>query len=163
YFGPAYMYTINTLSRAGFVIFMMFSVSPELAWWAIIPLPLLMGFAYFVGGYINDYSRIIQEQYSTLSGKAQETFSSIRLINGYNRQDDEQQRFADESELYRKKTLRLGFIESLFHPTLNFLIGLSIIIVIWKAGQLVIQGTLTVGNILEFVVYVAYLTWPVGS
>src|SRR5699024_6164559 len=49
YFGPAYMYTINTLSRAGFVIFMMFSVSPELAWWAIIPLPILMGYAYFVG------------------------------------------------------------------------------------------------------------------
>jgi ATP-binding cassette subfamily B protein len=163
YFGPAYMYTINTLSRAGFVIFMMFSVSPRLAWWAIMPLPFLAIFAYYVGGYINEYSRIIQEQYSTLSGNAQETFSSIRLIKAFNRQDYEQQRFEDESKAYRVKKLRLALVESLFHPTLNLLIGLSIIIVIWKAGQLVIAGTLTVGNILEFVVYVAYLTWPVGS
>ncbi len=163
YFGPAYMYTINTLSRAGFVITMMFIVSPELTWWALLPLPFLSAFAYWVSGYINDYSRIIQEQYSTLAGRAQETFSTIRLIKAYNREDYEQQRFKNESETYRKKKLRLDLVESLFHPTLNFLIGLSIIIVIWKAGQLVIEGTLTVGNIVEFVVYVAYLTWPVAS
>jgi ATP-binding cassette subfamily B protein len=163
YFGPAYMYTINTLSRASFVIFMMFTVSPRLALWALAPLPVLVAFAYWVGKYINDYSRIIQEQYSTLSGQAQETFSSIRLIKAFNREAYEQQQFKDESRSYRKKRLRLDMLESFFHPTLNFLIGSSIIIVIWKAGQLVIAGTLTVGNIVEFVVYVAYLTWPVAS
>lgn len=163
YFGPAYMYTINTISRAGFVIAMMFIVSPELTWWALLPLPFLSAFAYWVSGYINDYSRIIQEQYSTLAGRAQETFSSIRLIKAYNREDYEQQRFEDESQSYRKKKLRLDLVESLFHPTLNLLIGLSIIIVIWKAGVLVIEGVLTVGNIVEFVVYVSYLTWPVAS
>lgn len=163
YFGPAYMYTINTLSRAGFVITMMFIVSPELTWWALLPLPFLSAFAYWVSGYINDYSRIIQEQYSILAGRAQETFATIRLIKAFNREEYEQQRFKDESETYRKKKLRLDLVESLFHPTLNFLIGLSIIIVIWKAGQLVIEGALTVGNIVEFVVYVAYLTWPVAS
>ena len=163
YFGPAYMYTINTISRAGFVIAMMFIVSPELTWWALLPLPFLSAFAYWVSGYINDYSRIIQEQYSTLAGRAQEAFSSIRLIKAFNREDYEQRRFENESRDYRKKKLRLDLVESLFHPTLNFLIGLSIIIVIWKAGLLVIEGTLTVGNIVEFVVYVAYLTWPVAS
>jgi ATP-binding cassette subfamily B protein len=163
YFGPAYMYTINTFSRAGFVIAMMFIVSPELTWWALLPLPFLSAFAYWVSGYINDYSRIIQEQYSTLAGRAQEAFSSIRLIKAYNREKYEQQRFEDESQSYRKKKLRLDLVESLFHPTLNLLIGLSIIIVIWKAGALVIEGVLTVGNIVEFVVYVAYLTWPVAS
>lgn len=163
YFGPAYMYTINTISRAGFVITMMFIVSPELTWWALLPLPFLSAFAYWVSGYIHDYSRIIQEQYSALAGRAQETFSSIRLIKAFNREGYEQQRFENESRAYRKKKLRLDLVESLFHPTLNFLIGLSIIIVIWKAGLLVIEGVLTVGNIVEFVVYVAYLTWPVAS
>lgn len=163
YFGPAYMYTINTISRAGFVIAMMFIVSPELTWWALLPLPFLSAFAYWVSGYINDYSRIIQEQYSTLAGRAQEAFSSIRLIKAYNREEYEQQRFEDQSQSYRKKKLRLDLVESLFHPTLNLLIGLSIIIVIWKAGLLVIEGVLTIGNIVEFVVYVAYLTWPVAS
>lgn len=163
YFGPAYMYTINTLTRAGFIITMMIIVSPELTMWALLPLPFLSAFAYWVSGYINDYSRIIQEQYSTIAGRAKESFSSIRLIKAYNREDYEQQRFDNESESYRKKKLRLDLVESLFHPTLNLLIGLSVVIVVWKAGQLVIEGQLTVGNILEYIVYVAYLTWPVAS
>ncbi len=163
YFGPAYMYTINTLTRAGFIITMMIIVSPELTMWALLPLPFLSAFAYWISGYINDYSRIIQEQYSTIAGRANESFSSIRLIKAYNREEYEQQRFADESESYRKKKLRLDLLESLFHPTLNLLIGLSVVIVVWKAGQLVIEGQLTVGNILEYIVYVAYLTWPVAS
>lgn len=163
YFGPAYMYTINTITRAGFVIAMMVSVSSELTLWALIPLPFLSGFAYWVSGYINKHSRIIQEQYSNIAGRAQEAFASIRLIKAFNREEYEQQRFEAESEAYRKKKLRLDLVESLFHPTLNFLIGLSVIIVIWKAGNLVIEGILTVGNIVEFVVYVAYLTWPVAS
>ncbi|MFH5885042.1 ABC transporter ATP-binding protein [Halalkalibaculum sp. DA3122] len=163
YFGPAFMYTVNTLSRAGFVIAMMIIVSPELTFWALLPLPLLSGFAYWISGYINTHSRIIQEQYSNVAGRAQEAFSSIRLIKAYNREDYEQNRFEDESESYRKKKLRLDLVESLFHPGLNFLIGISIILVIWKAGQYVIEGTLTIGNIVEFVVYVAYLTWPVAS
>ncbi len=163
YFGPAYMYTINTISRAGFVIAMMIIVSPQLTFWALLPLPLLSGFAYWISGYINNHSRIIQEQYSNVAGRAQEAFSSIRLIKAYNREAYEQQRFEDESESYRQKKLRLDMVESLFHPALNFLIGISIILVIWKAGQYVIEGMLTVGNIVEYVVYVAYLTWPVAS
>ncbi|MGD8426266.1 MAG: ABC transporter ATP-binding protein [Balneolaceae bacterium] len=163
YFGPVYMYTINTLTRAGFIITMMIIVSPKLTMWALLPLPFLSAFAYWVSGYINDYSRIIQEQYSTIAGRAQESFSSIRLIKAYNRENYEQHRFEQESESYRKKKLRLDMVESLFHPTLNLLIGLSVVIVVWKAGQLVIEGQLTVGNILEYIVYVAYLTWPVAS
>lgn len=163
YFGPAYMYTVNTITRAGFIITMMIIVSPELTFWALLPLPFLSAFAYWVSGYINDYSRIIQEQYSTIAGRAKESFSSIRLIKAYNREEYEQGRFEKESESYRKKKLKLDLVESLFHPTLNLLIGISVIIVIWKAGQLVIENTLTVGNILEFIVYVAYLTWPVAS
>src|SRR5699024_10030627 len=163
YFGPAYMYTINTLTRAGFIITMMVIVSPELTLWALLPLPFLSVFAYWISGYINNYSRIIQEQYSTVAGRANESFSSIRLIKAFNREEYEQRRFDEESERYKNKKLRLGMVESIFHPTLNFLIGLSIVIVVWKAGQLVIEGTLTVGNIMEFIVYVAYLTWPVAS
>ena len=163
YFGPAYMYTINTLTRAGFIITMMIIVSPELTLWALLPLPFLSAFAYWVSGYINNYSRIIQEQYSTIAGRANESFSSIRLIKAYTRESYEQDRFETESERYRKKKLRLDMVESLFHPTLNLLIGLSVVIVVWKAGQMVIEGTLTVGNILEYIVYVAYLTWPVAS
>lgn len=163
YFGPVVMYTINTFTRAGFIITMMLIVNPELTLYALLPLPFLSAFAYWVSGFINKYQLLIQEQYSRIAGKAQETFSSIRLIKAFNRTDYEQEKFETESDEYRKKKLRLDLVESLFHPTLNLLIGASVLIVVWKGGIMVIEDTITLGNIAEFVIYVAYLTWPVAS
>ncbi len=163
YFGPVLMYTLNTITRAGFIITMMIIVNPQLTFWALLPLPFLSAFAYWVSGFINKYQLIIQEQYSNLAERAQESFSSIRLIKAYNRLDHEQNRFEKESDSYRRKKLKLDMIESLFHPTLNLLIGVSVVIVIWQGGLMVIDGLITVGNIAEFVIYVAYLTWPVAS
>ena len=163
YFGPVLMYTVNTFTRAGFIITMMIVVNSQLTFWALLPLPFLSAFAYCVSGFINKYQLIIQEQYSSLAERAQESFSSIRLIKAYNRIDHEQLRFEKESDSYRKKKLKLDMIESLFHPTLNLLIGVSVVIVIWQGGLMVIDGLITVGNIAEFVIYVAYLTWPVAS
>ncbi len=163
YFGPVLMYTINTITRAGFIITMMIIVNPQLTWWALLPLPFLSAFAYWVSGFINKYQLIIQEQYSRIAGKAQETFSSIRLIKAFNRTENEQEKFEVESDQYRRKKLKLDLIESLFHPTLNLLIGASILIVIWRGGLMVMEGLITIGNIAEFVIYVSYLTWPVAS
>lgn len=163
YFGPVLMYTINTFTRAGFIIGMMIIVNPTLTFWALLPLPFLSAFAYWVSGYINKYQVIIQEQYSRIAGKANEAFSSIRLIKAYNRQEYEQQKFEKESDDYRVKKLRLDLVESLFHPTLNLLIGVSVVIVVWKGGMMVIDDAITIGNIAEFVIYVAYLTWPVAA
>ena len=163
YFGPVVMYTINTLTRAGFIITMMIIVNPDLTLWALLPLPFLSAFAYWVSGYINKYQTIIQEKYSDIAGTAQEAFSSIRLIKAFNREEYKQMLFDQESDSYRKQKLKLDLVESLFHPTLNLLIGVSVVIVVWQGGLMVIDGLITVGNIAEFVIYVAYLTWPVAS
>ena len=163
YFGPVIMYNINTITRAGFIITMMLIVSPELTLWALIPLPFLSVFAYWVSGYIHRYQTIIQEKYSDLAGLAQEAFSSIRLVKAYNREDYEAERFEKESDDYRKEKLKLDLVESLFHPTLTALIGSSVLIVVWQGGIMVIDGSISIGNIAEFVIYVAYLTWPIAS
>ena len=81
----------------------------------------------------------------------------------YGREEYEQSVFEKESEEYKKKKLKLDLIESLFIPMLSFFIGLSVVIVLWKGGEMVIADELSVGNIAEFIVYVAYLTWPVAS
>ena len=163
YFGPVIMYSINTITRAGFVIAMMYIVSRDLMAWALLPLPLLSLFAYWITGYIHKHSIIIQEQYSKLADQAKETFTSIRLVKAYNKGESEQRKFDVLNEEYKEKKLRLDLIESLFHPGLNFLIGISLIIVIWKGGQMVIAEELSIGNIAEFLIYVAYLIWPVAA
>ena len=163
YFGPVFMYNINTLTRAGFVITMMFIVNLDLTLWALLPLPFLAVFAYWISTRIHSYQTLIQEQYSILAGKAQEVFSSIRLIKAFSREEYESEQFAEESMRYKQKKLRLDLVESLFHPSLNFMIGLSVLLVIWVGGRMVMDGQVTVGNITEFVIYVAYLTWPIAS
>ncbi|MEX0772685.1 MAG: ABC transporter ATP-binding protein [Balneolales bacterium] len=163
YFGPAFMYTINTLTRAGIIITIMSMVNPMLTFWALLPLPFLSIIAYWVSGFIHERSVEIQQQYSKVVGRAQEAYSSVRLIKAYNREEYEQDRFVVESETYRKKKLKLDIVESLFHPTLNLLIGLSVVLVLWQGGLMVIEGTATVGNIAEFIINVAYLTWPIAS
>lgn len=163
YFGPAFMYTIQTISRAAIIITIMVLVNPVLTLWALLPLPALTVFAYWVSGFIHKRSNEIQEQYASLAGRASETFSSIRLIKAYAREDYEKKRFMDESEKYRRRKLRLDVVESLFHPMLSLLIGLSIVLVIWQGGIMVINGIITIGNIAEFIIHVTYLTWPVAS
>lgn len=163
YFGPAFMYMVNTLSRAGIIITIMVMVNPQLTMWALLPLPFLTGFAYWVSGFIHKRSHAIQKQYARLAGLVQEAYSSNRVIKAFNREDYEESRFDKENVIYRKEKLKLDLIESLFHPSLNFLIGFSIILVIWQGGMMEIAGAITVGNITEFVIYVTYLTWPVAS
>ena len=163
YFGPGFMYGVNTITRAGIIITIMFMVNVELTLWALAPLPILSVIAYWMSSFIHHRSNEIQEQYSVLAARAQESFSSIRLIKAYARESYEQNLFDNEAEEYRKKKLKLDIVESLFHPTLNFLIGVSIVLVIWKGGLLVIDGVLTIGNIAEFVIDVLYLTWPIAA
>jgi len=163
YFGPAYMYTINTITRAGIIITIMILVNPELTFWALLPLPFLSVMAYWVSGFIHDRSNEIQEQYARLAGRAQEAFSSIRLIKAYVRESYESKRFEVESEQYRRSKLRLDVIESLFHPLLSLFIGFSVVLVMWQGGIMVIDGTATVGNLAEFIIDVTFLTWPVAS
>lgn len=163
YFGPAFMYTIQTISRAGIIITIMVLVNPVLTLWALLPLPVLSLFAYWVSGFIHKRSNEIQEQYANLAGRAQEAFSSIRLIKAFAREEYESNRFKAESEIYRKRKLRLDVVESLFHPMLSLLIGMSVLLVLWQGGVMVIEGLITVGNIAEFIIHVTFLTWPVAS
>ncbi|HAC16736.1 MAG TPA: hypothetical protein DCE78_12455 [Bacteroidetes bacterium] len=163
YFGPGFMYGVNTITRTGIIVTIMFMVNVELTLWALAPLPILSVIAYWMSSFIHHRSNEIQEQYSVLAGRAQESFSSIRLIKAYARENYEQELFNNESEVYRKKKLKLDIVESLFHPTLNFLIGVSIVFVIWQGGILVIEDVLTIGNIAEFVIDVLYLTWPIAA
>lgn len=163
YFGPAFMYAVNTVTRSGIIITIMFLVSAELTLWALLPLPVLSVLAYWMSKYIHDRSHEIQEQYSSLAAHAQETFSGIRLIKAFVKEDQRTAVFRAESELYRRRKLRLDFVESLFHPMLSLLIGSSIVLVVWQGGVLVTKDVLSVGNIAEFIIYVTYLTWPVAS
>jgi len=163
YLGPAIMYSINLITLFLLVIPFMFSVNPTLTLYALIPLPILSISIYFVNNIMNRRSEEIQKSLSRLSTFVQEAFSGIRVLKAFVREVDSGHHFAAESEDYRVKSIGLAFVNALFFPLIMSLIGLSLILTVYVGGAGVINGTVSVGNIAEFIIYVNLLTWPVTA
>ncbi|MFT7333619.1 MAG: ATP-binding cassette subfamily B multidrug efflux pump [Sphingobacteriales bacterium] len=112
---------------------------------------------------INKKSELIQGQLSNLSSFVQEVFSGIRVVKAYGREKQTNKDFGAQADIYRDKSMELAQVQAFFFPTMLLLIGLSIILTVYVGGQEVIKGTISAGNIAEFIVYVTMLTWPVTA
>lgn len=163
YLGPALLYGINLVSLFVFVIWSMLSVSVELTLWSLAPLPLLSLSIYYVSRLINKKSEVIQAQLATLNSTAQEVYSGIRVVKSYVQERMMGKYFSDQSEDYKEKAMELAKVNALFFPTMVLLIGASTVITVYVGGLLVVEGTISPGNIAEFVIYVNMLTWPVTA
>jgi ATP-binding cassette, subfamily B, multidrug efflux pump len=163
YLGPAIMYGLTLVTLFLMLIPLMFKISPTLTWYAISPLPLLSLSIFFVNNKIERRSEQIQERQSRLSTFAQEAFSGIRVLKSFHREQESIRKFDIESESYRRHSLKLTKVQSLFYPLIMGLIGLSTILTVYAGSREVIYGELTFGNIAEFIIYVNLLTWPVTS
>jgi ATP-binding cassette subfamily B protein len=163
YIGPAIMYTINTAVLFILIIVAMFNVSARLTLFSLLPLPLLAVTIYYVHTIINQRSEKIQEQLSSMSSFVQESFSGIRVVKSYVREDDIREKFNQESEDYKTHSMSLVQVQALFYPIMLLLVGLSTIATVYIGGIEVMKGTISSGNIAEFIVYVSQLTFPVTS
>jgi ATP-binding cassette subfamily B protein len=163
YIGPAIMYGLNLLTLFLMLIPIMFTINFKLTMYALIPLPFLSFSIYYVHNKINRRSEEIQRSLSGLSTFVQEAFSGIRVLKSFAREHESAEKFSEKSEEYKLKSLRLTRVNALFFPLILFLIGLSIVLTIFVGGTEVINGTLSFGNIAEFIIYINLLTWPVTS
>ncbi|UIR54497.1 ABC transporter ATP-binding protein/permease [Sphingobacterium sp. SRCM116780] len=163
YLGPAIMYAINTIVLSIMVIYAMYDVNAKLATYALIPIPILSVIILFVNKIINKRSEKIQKQLARLASFVQENFAGIRVIKTYNREKYKMDSFEKESTIYRNTALSLVKIQAVFFPLILLLIGLSTIITIYIGGLEVAKGTITAGNIAEFIIYVNQLTFPAMS
>ena len=163
YIGPAIMYGLNMVILALILLPVMLSISVKLTLYALIPLPILSLSIYFVNNIINKRSEEIQESLSDLSTFVQEAFSGIRVLKSFAREANSLERFTQESDHYKKKSLQLTQVNAMFFPLIMSLIGLSTVLTVFIGGIEVINGTLSIGNIAEFILYVNLLTWPVTA
>jgi ATP-binding cassette subfamily B multidrug efflux pump len=163
YLGPAIMYGLTLITLFFMLIPIMFSISATLTWYALSPLPLLSLSIFFVNNKIERRAEEIQKSQSRLSTFVQEAFSGIRVLKSFNREPESIAKFDSESDAYFKQSMKLTVVQSLFFPLIMGLIGLSTILTVYAGSTLVINGSLTLGNIAEFIIYVNLLTWPVTS
>jgi len=163
YLGPAVLYGINLISLFVLVIYSMLSVSVELTLYSLAPLPLLSVSIYYVSNLINKKSAVIQKQLATLNSNAQEVYSGIRVVKSYVQEIPMVRFFTKQSDDYKDKSLDLARVDAFFYPLMILLIGASTVITVYVGGLKVVNGSITPGNIAEFVIYVNMLTWPVTA
>jgi len=163
YIGPAIMYAVNLLVMFIVVVYAMIQVDVTLTLYVLTPLPILSYVVYKISSVINRQSATIQKKIADLSTYSQETFSGIRIIQAYAQEESNFIKMQGLANDYRQAALKQVKTDSLFQPSITFLIGLSTIFTIYIGGLQAIDGKISAGNIAEFVIYVNMLTWPVTS
>ena len=164
YVGPAFMYSINTITLLVIVIIYMYKQSPILTFYTLCPLPFLSITIYKLSKLINKKSIVVQEKLSELSSFTQESFSGITLIKSYSIENKNYEDFNSLSEKCKQSQISLVKLQALFFPLMILLIGLSNLFVIYIGGIQYFEGNLEgIGTIAEFIIYVNLLTWPVAS
>ena len=161
--GPAVMYLINTFATIIIVLVFMLNINWQLTLFVFLPLPFLSFIIYKVSDLINKRSTTVQEELSKLTSHTQETFSAIRVIKAYNREAYYVHELENLNQSYKKHSLKLTLVEAFFQPILVLMVGISVILTVWIGSKLVINKSIEVGNITEFIIYVYKLTWPFAS
>ncbi len=162
YFGPAIMYSINMLVLFVVAIIKMYNIDPILTNYTLLPLPILSISIYILSRVINKRSTIVQQYLSKLTANAQETFSGISILKSYGIEHKTMVEFGTLANEAQDKNINLFKAQALFFPLMILLIGLSNILVIYIGGMRYIEGTISLGVIAEFIMYVNMLTWPVA-
>jgi len=161
FIGPAVMYSIDTCIRLIYCIWLMLSLNISLTIYSLIPLPILSYAVYRVGKLIHEKFTLIQEKFSELTTKAQENYAGIRVVKSYVREDGEISLFKILSRQYLDRNMDMIKIQAMFMPLLFLITGLSIIIVIWIGGIMIINKQIGLGDVTALLMYLGMLIWPV--
>lgn len=164
YTGPAIMYLINLLTVIIFSVYNMLGKNVELTLYVLAPLPILAFTIYYVNTIIHRKSERIQALLSDLTTNAQQSYSGIRVIKSYVQEKAMYQYFDKNSEAYRENAIALAKVEAIYFPSNLLLIGISTLLTIMIGGLYYLNGKIEeVGVIVEFILYINMLTFPVSA
>jgi len=159
--GPGLMYSVNTLFLSLFAVVFMLRISPWLTLVALAPMPLASILVQYFGSRIHARFERIQASFSDISAQAQENYSGVRLIRAFAREESEIGRFEKLNRQYIARALRLVQLMGMLWPTLEFILGISMIITLLVGGHLVLQNRINVGQFVAFNTYMILLIWPI--
>ena len=138
----------------------MTAISPALTLVTALPLPLIVFLFVKTGRMIESRFAIVQESFSAISAHTQESFSGIRVIKGFAREESEQSRFRGACEAYVGQNLSLTRVWGLIFPSITFLASLSFSLLLLFGGRAVVANHLTIGEFVSFTFYINLLVWP---
>ncbi|MFZ0309165.1 MAG: ABC transporter ATP-binding protein [Candidatus Sulfotelmatobacter sp.] len=159
--GPAIMYSANTLVFTTAALWFMMRNSPKLTFYAFLPLPVVSIVIQYFGRLIHERFERIQAMFSDISARAQENFSGARVIRAYVQEEAEIASFETANLEYVARSLKLVRLMGMLWPTLELMLGLALVLVLWMGGREVLQGHMQIGAFTAFNIYMMQLTFPI--
>ena len=159
--GPALMYSANTIFFTVGALFFLLRISPWLTLVAFAPMPLASVLVQYFGSRIHDRFERIQASFSDISSQAQENYSGARLVRAFAREESQIGLFERLNRQYIARSLKLVQLMGMLWPTLEFVLGIAMILTLLVGGHQVIAHRISVGQFVAFNTYMVLLTWPI--
>src|SRR6202789_1291094 len=159
--GPALMYSANTIFFTLGALFFVLHISPWLTLVALAPMPVASILVQYFGTKIHDRFERIQASFSEISSQAQENYSGARLVRAFAREESQIGLFEALNRQYIARSLRLVQLMGMLWPTLEFVLGVSMVITLLAGGHLVLAHRISVGDFVAFNTYMIMLIWPI--
>jgi ATP-binding cassette subfamily B multidrug efflux pump len=158
--GPGIMYSATTIVTMIFAIAVMVTLSPSLTLWVLLPAPVVAVAVWFFGRTIHDLYERIQAALATLTARVQENLSGVRVVRAYAQEEAEKRGFDEPNREYVARNIKLIRTWSMFMPSLQSLIGVTFLIVLWQGGHQLLRGQISLGALISFNAYLTLLVWP---
>ncbi|MGH7636019.1 MAG: ABC transporter ATP-binding protein [Gemmatimonadaceae bacterium] len=158
--GPAVMYLASTVFGGLFALSFMLRIDVRLTALALLPMVFLPAAALIIGREIHRRFESVQDYFGQMTTMVQENLSGVRVVRAYRQEDVETERFRRMGEDYVGRNMHLMRLDAILHPSFMVLAGLGAVVVLGFGGSLVIRGTITVGALVAFTLYLGMLTWP---
>ena len=159
--GPAIMYSANTILFLVGALFFLLKISPWLTLVALAPMPIASVLVQYFGARIHERFERIQASFSEITSHAQENLSGARLIRAFAREQAQIESFEKANQVYIGRALRLVQLMGMLWPTLEFVLGVSLVITLFAGGRLVLNHAIDVGAFIAFNTYMILLTFPI--
>ena len=159
--GPALMYSANTVFFTVGALYFLLRISPWLTLVAWAPMPLASILVQYFGRKIHDRFEKIQESFSEISSQAQENYSGARLVRAFGREASQMSLFEKLNRRYIMRAQGLVQLMGMLWPTLEFILGIAMIITLLVGGHEVIAHRITPGEFVAFNTYMILLIWPI--
>ena len=158
--GPGIMYSATTIVTMIMAVVVMLTLSPSLTLWVLLPAPVVAVAVWFFGKTIHELYEKIQAALATLTARVQENLAGVRIVRAYAQEEAEMCAFDEPNREYVSRNIRLIRTWSMFMPSLQALIGITFLIVLWQGGHQLLRGQISLGALIAFNGYLAVLVWP---
>jgi ATP-binding cassette subfamily B protein len=158
--GPGIMYSANTIVTAVVAVGFMLSIDWRLTLVSLLPMPVVSIGVRKVGRRINALTEESQEKLAELSARVQESMAGARVVKAFSQEGQEVEDFRRLNGELVEKNNKLNRVTSVFYPLMQFVIGLAIVLILWFGGREVVQGSISRGQLVQFIFYLGALAWP---